>query len=139
MEIGLFVFSLGLLFFAMSQQKKINYLSDENNQADIKALSLILDHDAEGGNDDEEEEAVGKPSTGTKAQKNREQQEAEQLIKDRAQEEKMRLRKTVPMSYVDCDYYYSYNTKFFMVSLVFVLFQGMINNSCIDIPSLFLI
>ena len=31
MEIGLFVFSLGLLFFAMNQQKKINYLSDENN------------------------------------------------------------------------------------------------------------
>ena len=51
----------------------------------------------------------------------------------------MRLRKTVPMTYVDSDYYYSYNSKYFMVSLVFVLFQGMINNSCIDIPSLFLI
>jgi hypothetical protein len=43
------------------------------------------------------------------------------------------------MSYVDCDYYYNWNQFFFGLSLLFVLFQGMINNSCIDTPSLFLI
>jgi hypothetical protein len=43
------------------------------------------------------------------------------------------------MSYVDCDFYYGFNQWFFMGSLIFVLFQGMINNSCIDTPSLFLI
>lgn len=43
------------------------------------------------------------------------------------------------MSYVDCDYYYLKNQIYFVLSLVFVLFQGMINNSAVDIPTLFLI
>jgi len=53
--------------------------------------------------------------------------------------EEERLKKAVLVSYVDCDYYYQFNQMFFALSLIFILFQGMINNSCIDIPSLFLI
>jgi len=40
------------------------------------------------------------------------------------------------MSYVDCDYFYQSDKWYFMFALAFVLFQGMINNSCIDFPSL---
>ena len=43
------------------------------------------------------------------------------------------------MSYVDCDYVYSFDRYYFIFSLAFVLFQGMLNNSCIDLPSLELI
>lgn len=79
MEMGLTVFSCFLYLFILSQQKKINYLSDPEHQKDIKALNDILEHEAfkktiEDGSDEEGED---KPSAGTMKQKNKQQQEAE--------------------------------------------------------------
>jgi hypothetical protein len=43
MEMGLTVFSVIMLLVISKQQKKINYLSDVENQKDIKTLTDILD------------------------------------------------------------------------------------------------
>jgi len=142
MEMGLTVFSLILAYFIMSQQKNINYLSDVENQKDIKALKDLLDHaafKASGQADDSDEEKEVKLSIGTRGLKNKETQALEIKAKEEKQAEEERLRKEVPMSYVDCDYYYGFNQYYFVFTLCFVLLQGMLNNSCIDIPSLFLI
>jgi len=80
MEMGLTVFSLILAYFIMSQQNKINYLSDVDNQKDIKALKDLLDHaafKASGQADDSDEEKEVKLSIGTRGLKNKETQALE--------------------------------------------------------------
>jgi hypothetical protein len=141
MEMGLTVFSLSLLMFIQKQQKKINYLADPANQKDIRALREILDHETFKKNnaDDSDDEKDNGPLTGAVIFRSKTQQDRDLVSKEEKKIEEERLKKAVVMSFVDCDWYYKFNQLFFVFSLVFILFQGMLNNSCIDIPSLFLI
>jgi len=45
----------------------------------------------------------------------------------------------LPVNFVDSHHFYTWNTTFFILSIILVLFQAMVNNSASDIPSLFFI
>lgn len=49
------------------------------------------------------------------------------------------LKKRIRKNFVDSDHFYQLNRKFFMLTLLFQLFEAMAFNSCSDIPALFMI
>ena len=69
----------------------------------------------------------------------REDLEARQEQERKDQKRFSKIRKSVKKVFIDSDHFYNFNRIFFVMIILFELFQAMIFNSCSDIPTLFML
>lgn len=125
---------LASISIVLDHRKQIEYLSDPKNHEDIHFYISEMDR-----LDELQEEEDEKVTVGTNQKETKEEAERQEEAKIKTTEKMKRLKKEIPRCYVDSYFFYGMNQFFFVVSLLFTLFQAMTFNSCSDIPTLFLV
>jgi hypothetical protein len=132
-----------VLRFISGQQKKVKYLTSEDNQETISTVNDMIQDKiaAKSGEATTEDANTVLVTTGPKKAKSKEEKNREDELKRSMKEKQDKMMKEVSkyFTHVDSEYFHKKNQVFFLFSILFVLFQGMLNNSCADIPSLLMI
>jgi hypothetical protein len=118
----LLVMTAGYFFI---QTNKIDYLTSAANQAEINEFKELIDPEV-----DPLEDTVEL----TKAEKKKK--------KEKQEEDRIRLKylsKKIKKNFIDCQYFYSFNTKFFLSAIIFQMFAAMSFNSLSDTPQMIII
>lgn len=119
--------------YLQNQTKKINYLCSPDSREALDAyFAFLLKKHQEAEEEDDKEFAIGSKGVMTKEER------ALKEDQERQENEKMaELKKKVRKHFIDSDHFYNYNQVFFMATILLVLMQANIFNSCLDIPILF--